>query len=89
MKSNQYLYVSDGPLTPDVPFVWYALRKPLPGRMMVTIDWRGRSRGTFDANLVIRRPGSLCPVLPIGADGLAGQDHCSRVGACDRSHEPR
>jgi hypothetical protein len=44
---NQYLYVSDGPLTPDVPFVWYALRKPLPGHMTVTIDWRGRSRGNF------------------------------------------
>jgi hypothetical protein len=25
---------------------------------------------------------SLYTVLPIGADGLAGQDHCSRVGAC-------
>jgi hypothetical protein len=25
---------------------------------------------------------SLCPVLPIGAGGLAGQDRCSRVGAC-------
>ena len=25
---------------------------------------------------------SVCLVLPIGADGLAGQDHYSRVGAC-------
>jgi hypothetical protein len=28
------------------------------------------------------RSASLCPILPIGADGLAEQDHYSRVGAC-------
>jgi hypothetical protein len=32
-----YLYVPDEPLFPDVSFTWYAVRKPLPESMMVTV----------------------------------------------------
>lgn len=39
-------------------------------------------RRTDHTRRVGKLPTSLCPVLPIGADGLAEQDHCSRVGAC-------